>query len=123
MKMIQLTLCFLLPFLLLSQEDLAIVFPIDKDSGKTEFLLADQVALRSNPSLSGQLLTRLKIGSQLLLKNKNREMMTQNGIASHWYQVEVNGRTGWLWGGLIAAGTKYGTCSFEWGSPVEQRFW
>ena len=28
--------------------------------------------------------------------------MTQNGIASHWYQVVVNEKTGWLWGGLIA---------------------
>ena len=29
-------------------------------------------------------------------------MMTQNGIQSHWYQVVVNEKTGWVWGGLIA---------------------
>jgi|GEM_PF-4949348 len=43
MKSILITICFLLPFLLLAQEELQVVFPLHNDSQKSEFLLADQV--------------------------------------------------------------------------------
>jgi len=105
MKNLIITICFLLSCSLYSQNDLQTVFPVNDEKTnfvKYEFLLADQVALRSKPSLSGEILSRLEIGSRLFLIERSDEMMVQNGIKSHWYKVVVNEKTGWVWGGLIA---------------------
>lgn len=67
------------------------------------FLLGDAVAFRTQPNKTSTLISRLTIGTELILMEKSELLDTINGIASPWYFAEINSTKGWIWGGNIAA--------------------
>lgn len=66
------------------------------------YLLADMVNLRTAPTTSSKVVTTLPIGSKMIILEANDSTTVINGIESNWYKIEVNQKTGWLWGGFIA---------------------
>ncbi|MEZ4847483.1 MAG: SH3 domain-containing protein [Bacteroidia bacterium] len=68
------------------------------------YLLADDVNLRKCPERTCTSIDALKIGQRMILLEKSQNAETINGITSHWYKVEADDVTGWIWGGMIAQG-------------------
>lgn len=66
------------------------------------YLLGDNVSLRSGPGKQSEVLTVLPIGTHLSLLEQSEDSLQLDGIRSFWYRTEVNGMTGWVWGGMIA---------------------
>lgn len=56
------------------------------------YTIADQVKLRSQPSVSGDILDALSLNTRVVL---------QGNQDKGWYEVKVNGKTGWVWGGYL----------------------
>lgn len=67
------------------------------------YLLADDVILRSQPDKSSQALDRLQIGSAFHILTKSDSILVINGIESNWYKIELTDKEGWIWGGFIAS--------------------
>ncbi len=68
----------------------------------TGYLIADKVSLRSGPSANSKFLKTLPIGTALVLITKSDSASVIDSIHSHWYQTEVEGLKGWVWGGFVA---------------------
>ncbi len=75
---------------------------MDTEKVSYEYLLGHKVFLREGPSKKSKKLTILNIGTKLILTDKSQNQEAINGIRSHWYQVIVGEKKGWVWGGLIA---------------------
>jgi hypothetical protein len=71
----------------------------------SQYLLADDVALRDCPSAQCEQLTTLNIGTYVRLLAKTEHPQTINGVCSRWYKVKIGPQIGWIWGGLIAQKT------------------
>ena len=70
-----------------------------------EYLLADHVYLRENPSIKGKAVALLPIGTKMVIEEKSEREDTIDGIKSNWYRVSIGNDSGWVWGGLIAQKT------------------
>ncbi len=71
----------------------------------TQYLMADDVALRDCPSAQCEQLTTLQIGTSVRLLAKSKTPQTINGIKSRWYKIKMGPQIGWIWGGLISQKT------------------
>lgn len=71
----------------------------------TQYLLADDVALRDCAAVQCEQLTTLKIGTKVRLLAKSNIPNTINGVTSRWYKVQMGPEIGWIWGGLISQKT------------------
>ena len=71
----------------------------------TQYLLADDVALRDCAASQCEQLTTLKIGTKVRLLAKSENPNTINGVTSRWYKVQMGPEIGWIWGGLISQKT------------------
>lgn len=71
----------------------------------TQYLLADDVALRDCAAAQCEQLTTLQIGTKVRLLAKSEYTNTFNGVTSRWYKINIGPDTGWIFGGLIAQKT------------------
>ena len=67
-----------------------------------QYVLADQVSLREAPSTEAKRILTLSIGTPLRVEARSENITRLMGIDAHWYRVQVKGKSGWIWGGLIA---------------------
>jgi hypothetical protein len=67
-----------------------------------EYVLGNDVALRSGPATTAELVATLSAGTALTIEEASTEELELRGIRSAWYRVVAEERTGWLWGGDIA---------------------
>ncbi len=71
----------------------------------TQYLLADDVALRDCASVQCEQLATINIGTNVRLLAKSETSQTINGIKSSWYKIKMGPQLGWIWGGLISQKT------------------
>jgi hypothetical protein len=72
------------------------------DEAPFHYVLGDGVSFRDCPSDSCNILSLLEIGTRLTLLAESDSVSVFNGLSSKWYQADVAGKTGWVWGGWIA---------------------
>lgn len=72
------------------------------EEGSTELLYGDNVVFRAGPSASSKAIDTLGIGSEVEIVQKSDEKSTLNGLEWNWYKVKVDGKKGYILGGLIA---------------------
>ncbi|MDG1331721.1 MAG: SH3 domain-containing protein [Crocinitomicaceae bacterium] len=72
------------------------------EDGSTELLYGDNVVFRSGPSASSKAIDTLEIGSEVEIIRKSDEKTSLNGLEWNWYKVKVDGKKGYILGGLIA---------------------
>lgn len=75
------------------------------EPGSTEYLFADNVKFRSAPDLTSEVYELLSIGTKITIIEKTEQKYTYAGRDSHWYKVEVKGKSGYLLGALISIAT------------------
>jgi len=71
----------------------------------TQYLLADDVALRDCASVQCEKLTTINIGTRVRLLAKSEIPQTINGVTSRFYKIKMGPQIGWIWGGLISQKT------------------
>jgi len=71
----------------------------------SQYLLADDVAMRDCASVQCEQLATINIGTNVRLLAKSETPQTINGIQSRWYKIKMGPQIGWIWGGLISQKT------------------
>ncbi|MBR9845285.1 MAG: hypothetical protein GYB35_03845 [Algicola sp.] len=71
----------------------------------TQYLMADDVALRDCASVHCEKLTTITIGTRVRLLAKSETPQTINGVTSRFYKIKMGPQVGWIWGGLISQKT------------------
>ena len=71
----------------------------------SQYLLADDVAMRDCASVQCTQLATINIGTNVRLLAKSETAQTINGIKSRWYKIKMGPQIGWIWGGLISQKT------------------
>lgn len=70
---------------------------------QTVYLLGDSINIRKTPGTDGAVMTRLPIGSPLVILDKSEVASRIGGLLMPWYLVSFNGsEQGYVWGGKIA---------------------
>jgi hypothetical protein len=79
------------------------------ESGKTYYLLADNVNIRSIASSKADVVTNLPIGTAVKIIEISDEKLRLSGFKTNWYKVSFKSKDavtdGYVWGGLIAEGS------------------
>ena len=71
----------------------------------SQYLLADDVAIRDCASIQCEQLATIDIGTNVRLLAKSESAQIINGIKSRWYKIKMGPQIGWIWGGLISQKT------------------
>ena len=66
------------------------------------YMLANDVNLRAQPSSKSKQVEQLKIGQNIIVLKRSEKMDSIKGIKANWYQVETASHKGWIWGGYIS---------------------
>lgn len=73
------------------------------DLGKPHRLIGDKVRVREKPDLQAEVITELKIGSEVIPLEKTEFSHKQEGVEAPWYRVSFGKKgSGYVWGNLIA---------------------
>lgn len=79
---------------------------------QTWYSKGDQVNVRFDSNLKSKIAYRLNLGDELNVLSKSNRKSYVNGYGEdYWYEIEVNGVTGWVFGKLI------GTMEYDQTSP------
>ena len=70
-------------------------------AGETLRMIGDKVNMRSEPSLDGEILAQLRINEVFEIKGKTDATETIQTQTDYWYQIEKDGKDGWIFGALI----------------------
>jgi hypothetical protein len=74
--------------------------------GKQVYLFGDNVNIRAIPSIKGEIVKKLAIGSPMVIEEVTTTTLKLHDLTSKWYKVSfvLSGKTyyGYVWGGLIA---------------------
>lgn len=71
--------------------------------GEPHRLIADKVRVRATPDLAAEVITELKIGSEVIPLEQTEFRHKQDGIEAPWYKVSFGKKgSGYVWGNLIA---------------------
>jgi len=104
MKNLYLLFLLFLPNNLCTAQETTVYLNVDYqfEAGKSYKLFGDKVKLRNKPSSDSEILDTLRIGSNIEILKKTKEILNFNGQDSYWYKVKANNQVGYVLGGLIA---------------------
>jgi hypothetical protein len=66
------------------------------------YVFGDSVNVRRKASKSSEKTGVLAIGQRIRLETRSEKIDTINGIKSHWYKIQTEELSGWIFGGFIA---------------------
>jgi hypothetical protein len=73
--------------------------------GDRTYIVASKANVRDQPSIeNGAITTVLYLGARVEIIEKTEASYESNRIKANWYKISFNGREGYIWGGLVAAG-------------------
>jgi hypothetical protein len=71
--------------------------------GKPHRLIGDQVRVRSEPNMKGEVIIELKIGNEVIPLEETEYRERIDGVEAPWYKVSYGKKgSGFVWGNLIA---------------------
>src|SRR5690606_12327387 len=94
---------FLLNSIMSAQSDTRYLSSYFKFShGSTEQIFANDVKFRKGPDTNSEVIGLLKIGEKIKIIEQTVLSQEFDGIQSNWYEIECNGKTGYVLGALIS---------------------
>lgn len=70
--------------------------------GDEVVIKVDQVRLRESPDQNSKIIVLLKKGDLAnIIRHSGDKLEKIKGIESRWYKIQVNGKEGWVFGGLL----------------------
>ncbi len=106
MKKIILTSYFALIYLLAQAQDdaykatAALLFN-ENDEAKEAFVLVSDANLRDKPSTKAATIAQLPIATKVQILERTPDSLMLNGFKAPWFKVAANGKTGYLWSGIL----------------------
>ncbi|TDQ25634.1 SH3 domain-containing protein [Tenacibaculum caenipelagi] len=70
------------------------------------YLFGNDVKLRKEPNTGSEVISLLKIASEVTIVEKSTEKQLYNGFSHHWYKVKHKDKEGFVLGGLLALDSK-----------------
>ena len=68
---------------------------------KEAFVLVSDANLRDKPSTKATAVAQLPIATKVQILEKTKDSLTLNGFRAAWFKVSANGKTGYLWSGIL----------------------
>ena len=68
---------------------------------KEAFVLVSDANLRDKPSTKATAVAQLPIATKVQILEKTKDSLTLNGLRAAWFRVSANGKTGYLWSGIL----------------------
>jgi len=81
-----------------SQLNLAVLLK----EGSETFIFEKVVNVRIEASTGSEVVTKAAFGDKVTIIQKMDSKEVLYGINAHWYKIEIDGKTGFIWGGLLS---------------------
>jgi hypothetical protein len=65
-------------------------------------MLESSVNIRSQPNLTGSVIGKLELHSEIEIIERAENFQTINGMTHYWYKIKYEDITGYIWGGFIS---------------------
>jgi hypothetical protein len=75
-----------------------------KAEGSNYLVFGDDVNVRKSSDTSSDALFRLQAGESVKILRKTKVLQVIDGDPEYWYEIDASGKTGMVWGGLLADG-------------------
>ncbi len=75
----------------------------ENDEVKEAFVLVSDANLRDKPSTKATTIAQLPIATKVQILQRTTDSLTMNGFRAPWFRISANGKTGYLWSGILTA--------------------
>jgi Bacterial SH3 domain len=73
----------------------------ENSEAKEAFVLVSDANLRDKPSTKAATVAQLPIATKVQILSKTTDSLKMNGVHAAWFRVSANGKTGYLWSGIL----------------------
>ena len=73
----------------------------ENDEVKEAFVLVSDANLREKPSIKATTIAQLPIATKVTILERTTDSLTLNGFRAPWFRISANGKTGYLWSGIL----------------------
>lgn len=73
----------------------------ENDEVKEAFVLVSDANLREKPSTKATVVAQLPIATKVQILERTNDSLMLNGFKAPWFRVSANGKTGYLWSGIL----------------------
>ena len=73
----------------------------ENDEVKEAFVLVSDANLRDKPSVKAATIAQLPIATKVQILERTTDSVTLNGFRAPWFRISANGKTGYLWSGIL----------------------
>ena len=73
----------------------------ENSEAKEAFVLVSDANLREKPSTKAATVAQLPIATKVEILEKTTDSLTLNGFRAPWFRISANGKTGYLWSGIL----------------------
>ena len=78
----------------------------ENDEVKEAFVLVSDANLREKPSIKATTIAQLPIATKVTILERTTDSLTLNGFRAPWFRISTNGKTGYLWSGILTTVVK-----------------
>lgn len=75
----------------------------ENSEAKEAFVLVSDANLRDKPSTKAATIAQLPIATKVQILEQTKDSLTMNGFRATWFRVSANGKTGYLWSGILTS--------------------
>ncbi len=75
----------------------------ENDALKEAFVLVSDANMRDKPSIKATTISQLPIATKVQILERTTDSLTMNGFRAPWFRISANGKTGYLWSGILTA--------------------
>lgn len=73
----------------------------ENDEAKEAYVLVSDANLREKPSTKAATVAQLPIATKVQILERTKDSLMLNGFKAQWFRVSANGKTGYLWSGIL----------------------
>ena len=73
----------------------------ENDEAKEAFVLVSDANLRDKPTTKATAIAQLPIATKVAILERTKDSLTLNGFRAPWFKISANGKTGYLWSGIL----------------------
>ncbi len=78
----------------------------ENDDVKEAYVLVSDANLRDKPSTRATTIAQLPIATKVTILERTTDSLTLNGFRAPWFRISTNGKTGYLWSGILTTVVK-----------------
>ena len=75
----------------------------ENDEVREAYVLVSDANLRDKPSIKATTIAQFPIATKVQILERTSDSLTLNGFRAPWFRVIANGKTGYLWSGILTA--------------------